>query len=158
MPDDQTTPDGAAPDAEPTGPQTATTTAPLVVNTDKPKSSYYRFSDEQGITAGGNLEPLVSIGMTIAVPTMVTVEGKQEIAEVIETIHIEPRDSLGDAVARIVPGTRLIETNSPHVDSVLAQTAQWAQSDAPTKKDIAAEAKAITDAIEEAANRSDEER
>lgn len=172
MLDEPTTSDDAAPgtpgsdaaviDPTPAGPSPQTETAPIIVIPDDDTSRYYRFKDEHGVTADGNLEPLVSIGMTVAIPTMIDnpETGRPEPGETISTLHLQPGDSiLSMAIpARIVPGTRMVESADPRVDSALLASGKWEQIDKPTKKEQTGEAKALTAAIDEAANRSDEER
>lgn len=117
-----------------------------------PDSTFMELHDHVGVTADGNLEPLVSIGLTVAYPTMVKDPdtGKDEIAEAVQGLTIDAAQSLGDRPARFIPGTRIIETNDPRIVTALLQSGNFQQIDAPTKTAAKAAAKALSDATEEA--------
>ena len=124
-------------------------------------TTWLRLKDHVGVSADGNLEPLVDIGVTVAVPTMVKdpETGKDEIGETVQTLSIGHAETLDIfRPARFIKGGRIVETRDQRVVSALMQTGNFEQIDRPTKKDIAAHVKGLTDATEEAANRSDEER
>ncbi len=117
-----------------------------------PDSTYLELNDDVGVTAGGNLEPLVSIGVAITVPTMVKdpETGKNEMAELVDSVTIESATGLAGRPARFLPGTRIVEVADPRVHNALLQTAHFHEIDAPTKKDAEQQKKALTDAVEEA--------
>lgn len=108
---------------------------------------YFKLRDDVGVTADGNLEPLCEIGIVVAVPIM-------KDGELIDDPHryvIEPADTLKeDGHARIIPGTRIVHVNDPVVAQGVLQTGMFGQVDKPTRKDQAAERRALTDAKEEA--------
>lgn len=123
-----------------------------------PDSTFLRLRDHVALTADGNPEPLVTIGATIGVPSMVAnpKTGKLEPAEVAQSVAIRPADKLTAAMrGRIVTGTRMVETADPQVTSVLLQTGNFEVCDPPTKAQAAKEAKALTDAREEAGTHID---
>lgn len=124
-------------------------------------TTWLKLVDHVGISANGAQEPLVDIGVTVAVPTMVKdpETGKDEIGETVQTLSIRDAETL-DILrpARFIKGGRIVETRDQRIVSALLQTGNFEQIDRPTKKDIAAHVKALTDATQEAANRSDEER
>jgi hypothetical protein len=117
-----------------------------------PDSTFLELHDHVGVTADDNLEPLVEIGVTLAVPTMIKDPdtGKDELAEAVTSLTISSQASLGDLQARVLPGTRIIETADQRVTQALLGTGHWQQIDAPTKTAAAAAAKALKDAAEEA--------
>ncbi len=122
---------------------------------------WLKYADDQGISANGNPEPLVDIGLTITVPTMIAnpETGKLEIGEVASSLQITHAPTLDIFTpARFIEGGRIVETRDERVVTALMGTGYWAEIDRPTKKDLAAHVKEQTAAIEEAANRSDEER
>ncbi len=116
-----------------------------------PDSTFLELEDHVGVTADGNLEPLVSIGLSIAVPTMVKDPdtGKMEPAEIAHSITIESSQGLADRPARFLPGTRIVEIADPRVVTALMQSGSFKEIDPPTKTAQKAAAKALTDAIEE---------
>lgn len=73
-------------------------------------------------------EALNSIGVNIPIPTMVG----DDVVEVTQRVTIDPGEKLGKEIpARIIPGTRIVETTHPAVVNLLLQTGQYKQVDAP---------------------------
>lgn len=122
-------------------------------------TTWLKLLDTIGVSANGNLEPLVDIGITVAVPTMIEVEGKQEIGESVQTLRIGHDATLSVfKPARFIEGGRIVETRDARVVEALMRTGNWEQIDRPTKAATAAHVKSLKDATEEATNRTDEER
>ncbi len=118
-------------------------------------STWLELHDTIGVTAEGNLEPLADIGdVPILVPRLVTDEtGKQHVIEEPQMVKIEFADELGKRPARMVPGTRMVETVDPRIAGFLLgsnEGAVWKQIDTPTRAAVKAAAKALADASEEA--------
>lgn len=108
---------------------------------------YFALRDHVGVTADGNLEPLVEIGVTLAVPMM-------RDGEFVEDPHryiIESRESLPDGeLARIIPGTRIVHATDPRIADVLLQSELVEQCDPPTKRQQSAQRREARAAEEEA--------
>jgi hypothetical protein len=123
-------------------------------------TTWLKLHDTVGVSANGNLEPLVDIGIVIAVPQMIEMpDGSQEIGESTQALRVT--DAPGLSVfrpARFEKGGRMVETRDARVVESLMRTGNWDIIDRPSKRDVAAHVKALTDATEEAANRSPEER
>ena len=78
----------------------------------------------------GELEPLSSIGVPIAIPVM---NGK-EVVEQSSTYRIKPAEKLGKGEwARIVPGTRSVEVDHAGLANVLIQQAGYVEDSASGK-------------------------
>lgn len=80
----------------------------------------------------GEPAPLANIGVNIPMPVMV---GKDVLTDVSKVV-IRPSESIapGDALAsRIIPGTRIVETQSPAVASLLLDTGAYAVCDPPAR-------------------------
>jgi hypothetical protein len=108
---------------------------------------YFALRDHVGVTADGNLEPLVEIGVTASVPKI----EKGELIEVQERYTIKAADSLGQFdLARFIPGTRMVHATSPQIADVLLQSGMWDEIKPPTKQEAAKQAKDLTDSREEA--------
>jgi hypothetical protein len=114
------------------------------------KSKYFELEDHVGVTADGNLEPLVEIGLVVTVPTMV--EG--EVVDAPHTVKVEHAAKLGELAARIVPGTRIVESSDYRVNVALLGSG-FVAIDPPTKAAVAKAAKALTDAASEAGTHDD---
>lgn len=123
-------------------------------------TTWLKLLDTIGVSANGNLEPLVDIGMVIAVPQMVDMpDGTQEVGEGVQALRITHSPTLDIfRPARFVEGGRMVETRDARVVEGLLKTGNWELVGRPTKKDVASHVKQLTDALDEAANRSDEER
>lgn len=123
-------------------------------------TTWLQLKDHVGVTADGNLEPLVDIGVSVAVPQMIEDPntGKLEVGEAVQTLRISEAATLDVTRPARLAGGRIVETRDARVVAALMQTGHFEQIDRPTKKQIAAHAKSLTDAAAEAANRSDEER
>jgi hypothetical protein len=112
---------------------------------------YFALRDDVGVTAGGNLEPLVAKSLTFSVPAMMG----GDVVEQAYGITIEPAPSLGEGDhARIIPGTRMIHSQDPRVSLALIAEGVFVEIDPPAKKDEAAQRKALKDAAEEAGTHS----
>ncbi len=114
---------------------------------------WLKLKDTVGVTVDGNLEPLVDIGVTVAIPQMIEnpETGKLEVGESVQTLRITHRPSLDIFhPARFIEGGRIVETRDQRVVDALTQTGSFEQIDRPTKRDLAAHVKSLTDAREEA--------
>lgn len=123
-----------------------------------PETTFLRFRDEHGVTAEGHLEPLVQIGIAIPVPVMIPNPATKDLepGETAQKTYINPAETLEEtAIARIVPGTRLIEVADSRIANALLLTGNWETVEPPTRAAIASEAKALTDALAEAGTHSD---
>lgn len=123
-----------------------------------PETTFLRLRDEHGVTADDNLEPLVQIGLAIPVPVMIPNPATKDMepGETAQKTYIDPADTLEEnAIARIIPGTRLIEVADSRIAGALLLTGNWESVDPPTRAQIASEAKALSDAIAEAGTHSD---
>lgn len=88
----------------------------------------------------GEPDPLTSIGLQIPVDTLVKdAAGKEHVLPVASRVEIRPSVQLGPpeklvddvfARARIIPGTRVVETDHPAVVNLLQQVG-WAHCDPP---------------------------
>ncbi len=158
MPDNTAPPEGEAttvaditsppPDAPPA--PAATVHEPVAGDE---QTTWLQLKDTVGVTVDGNLEPLADIGVTVAVPQMLPnpETGELELGETVQTLRITHADSL-DILrpARFIEGGRIVETRDQRVVDALLQTASFDVIGRPTKKDLAAHVKALTDAREEA--------
>ncbi len=114
-----------------------------------PDSTYLELNDDVGVTADGNLEPLVAIGVSRVVPTMVKDGAKTDVIDVAQSYTVEAADTLGRRLARFLPGTRIVECVDPQITSALL-AGSCHLIDPPKKADAAKQAKSLTDAREEA--------
>jgi hypothetical protein len=121
------------------------------------QTTFLKFKDEHGVTADGNLEPLVQIGLVMAVPVMIPNPFTKidEPGEAAQSVIVDPADTLGGAPARIVPGTRLIEVADSRVVSALLYSKQWELTDPPSRTEIQSARALTTDASTEAGTHSD---
>ncbi len=80
--------------------------------------------------SAGEPGPLVEIGVQIPVPVMVG----SDVGTETRTAPIQQHESLaeaGEIKARIIPGTRIVETTAPAVVNVLISTGHYQQCDPP---------------------------
>jgi hypothetical protein len=94
----------------------------------------------------GEPAPLTSVGVKIPFPTMVgkDVAEEQRTAEIVPLPEIDPDwkarpvkdDTQVLACARIIPGTRIVETNAPPIVAALLAS-HWQECD-PPKQDTKA--------------------
>lgn len=82
----------------------------------------------------GNPMPISSVGLAVALPTM-TPGGN--LTEVSHAVAIGPADDLADLPARVLPGTRIVETCSHQIASSLVASGQYVEIDPPSKAVIA---------------------
>lgn len=76
-------------------------------------------------------DPLTEIGITVPVPTMA---GGEVISDARRAV-IRSRETRDDDLhARIIPGTRVVETTHPAVASVLLESGQYRECDPPKTK------------------------
>jgi hypothetical protein len=76
----------------------------------------------------GELDPINEVGISVSIPTMV---GK-DVLDLPARIVIAPAESLPDKVrARVIPGTRIIETDNDRVATALLGCDQYAETDPP---------------------------
>lgn len=116
-----------------------------------PDSKFFELKDHVGVDGDGNLEPLVTIGVAVTVPAMV---GK-DVIDVPEGLSIEPAQGLGDRGARIVPGTRIVESADWRINAALLQ-ADFEQVDKPTKTAVQKAKKETVDSQERATEFNDD--
>lgn len=113
---------------------------------------YFELNDDVGVTADGNLEPLVRQGLTIAVPTM----ADGEVVDTAYSIVIESATGLADDEhARIIPNTRIIHSRDPRVSDGVLQTGSYHEVDHPDRKTVAKQKATTEDSREEAGTHSD---
>lgn len=122
-----------------------------------PETTFLKFKDDHGVTADGNLEPLVAIGLAIPVPVMVPDPDTKKLVpgETTANVLVKPAEQLGNALARIVPGTRFIEVFDFRIAQALIRTEKWERVDPVSKAEAAKAAKALTDASTEAGTHAD---
>lgn len=99
------------------------------------ETRYFAVRDQHGLNANGNPEPLVEIGVTIAVPVM---KGG-EIIEVAERLVLKP-----------LKGSRTVSTDDPRVAAALDAHPALEAVDKPSGKKLQAEVSATEDSRREA--------
>lgn len=108
-----------------------------------PDPRYFELHDHIGVRAdNGSLEPLVSIAVTVQVPTMV---GKQ-IVDTAKRVELEP-----------VKGTRTLVVTDPVVAGALAATGYVREVDKPTRKALDKQRDTTQDAINTAGGKTGKE-
>lgn len=116
-------------------------------------SRFFELAAEHGRDHADNLQPLTQVGVSMPVVRMIhTAKGERIPSVVSHSLAIDPADRLEDALARIIPDTRIIETASPQVASALLACGQYQEIDQPSKKQLAAaekETKAHKAALQE---------
>ena len=119
-----------------------------------PETNHFRLLDHIGVTADEQPEPLVEERVTRDRPIMVDDgKGGQIPTTTSETVSIQPAASIGAAdlvQARIIPGTRIVESRDPIIDAALRGFGKYEQIDSPIKKDIDAAVKETRDSVERA--------
>lgn len=114
--------------------------------------AYYQLKPDIGVDGSGNLEPIADIGVSIAAPQM---SGGDMLPTAVQIVNIKPTDSLSaDVFARVIPGTRMIETTDVRVATAIHALGLFDRVDPPTKKAIdeaKRETRAHVDAVEKAA-------
>ena len=93
---------------------------------------YLQLREHIGLTAGGNPEPLVTIGLTATVPRM-------RNGEIVDDPHrheIKAAEKIpaGEG-ARIMPDTRIVEASDPVIADLLLSTGNWEEIDPPSKRE-----------------------
>lgn len=112
---------------------------------------YFQLADHVGVTADGNQTPLVEIGMTIAVPTVVQTDEGPQLSATTHGLKIVAADDLAEGeAARFIDGTRIVHVADPRVAEAMAQNALFVEIDQPTKAAIVKHRKALADGVEEA--------
>jgi hypothetical protein len=104
------------------------------------ESRFFELADHHGRDYADNLEPLVEIGTSIALPVMKShpVTGSPVITSESQRVVICPAEQLTDSdPGRIIPNTRIVETANPLVAGALLGCGQYVEIDAPTKARIA---------------------
>lgn len=96
-----------------------------------PENRYFALREHVGLTADGNPEPLVEIGVALAHPIM---RGGEVFTENARYVIAQSEKLGGDELARILPGTRLIEASDPRICDVLMQSDLVEEVDPPSKK------------------------
>lgn len=123
------------------------------------RSIFLELKADVGVTADGNLEPLVAIGLAIPVPQMIPNPATKELepGESVENVTVEPSEALErGALARIVPGTRMVEVVNERIAANLLATLNWEQVDRPTTRAVQSAARQLSDAAEEAGTHTDQ--
>lgn len=111
-----------------------------------PELTYLKLRDDAGIAPShivndkglevpnpraGELDPLNNIGIQIPMPTMIGTE----VGMTTRRVAIEPGAELADPLrARIIPGTRIVETDMPQVVNLLVATGDYARCDPPVSE------------------------
>jgi hypothetical protein len=93
---------------------------------------YFALRDEHGTDHEENLQPIVEVGLSIPNPLAAAL-GHDVKDKVVIVQHDELTDELP---ARVIPGTRLIETNDFIVAESLLACGQYEEVGAPTKATI----------------------
>lgn len=90
----------------------------------------------------GDPAPINEIGIRIPIPVMID----KELRTDVRRVSIKPQDKIDDTLrARIIPGTRVVETDHPAVVQVLTDGG-YVRCDPPTKAQVR---KAADDATKE---------
>lgn len=92
---------------------------------------YFELRDHVGVTADGNPEPIAEIGVALAVPIM---RGGEVVGEQQRHVIAQAPSLKEGMLARVLPGTRLIEASDPRVCDVLLQSELVKEVDPPSKK------------------------
>lgn len=79
----------------------------------------------------GELDALNNIGIQIPMPTMIGTE----VGMTTRRVEIKPGAELADPLrARIIPGTRIVETDAPAVINLLVASGDYAHCDPPASE------------------------
>lgn len=89
----------------------------------------------------GELSPLRSENITLAVPTMVD----DQVVSVVETVTLEP-----------IPGTRILKIDDPLIANAVAELGKYDEVEPPSKSDLSA-ARHETEAGRQRATKSEGE-
>lgn len=108
-----------------------------------PDSAYFTLADNVGLDPDGNPEPLVAIGLTIVVPSMVN--GKL-VEDTPQRVELKP-----------IAGTRVVKVDDPIVATGLRNIDSVVECDPPTQQDLTKSREAVTDAREHAGTHTDTE-
>jgi len=115
---------------------------------------YFELLDHVGVTADGNPEPLVQEAMVLAVP----IARGSEVVDDYRHIYIDPAEKLGrNDLARIMPGTRMIECADPRVAAMLAANGKYREIDPPSKREQAHQRGEARAAKQEAGTHAEDE-
>jgi hypothetical protein len=116
-------------------------------------SRFFVLRDEHGIDHEANLEPIQEIGLSIPNPLALSL-GMEMTAKHVISQHAELTD---DLAARVIPGTRIVETNDFIVAEALLACQQYDEFDGePTKAAIDKARKEINAHVEAMARRDDQ--
>lgn len=105
-----------------------------------PDTAYFTLADDVGLDPDGNPEPLVEIGVTIAVPNMVA----GEIVDRAERVTLKP-----------IAGTRIVKIDDQLIASALRNVPSLVETDPPKQRDLAVSRDAVADAREHAGTHTD---
>ena len=95
---------------------------------------YLQLREHVGVTADGNPEPLVEIGLTATVPRM---RGGELVDDPHRhVIRAAEKIPAGDG-ARIMPNTRMVHATDPMIAQALLSTGNWEEIDPPSKREQA---------------------
>ena len=115
---------------------------------------YFQLLDEHGLSpVTGKPDPIVCVGLAVAVPTMVKGEVVREIKRVEITSAPEAKRTKDNPVAdcaRILPGSRVIECSDHRFADGIAASGQYVEVDPPDDKVLADHVKQIAANVAEA--------
>lgn len=115
---------------------------------------HFELRSATGVDHAGNLEPLVDIGLSIPVPQLSS--GGTVLETASHNVKIAPGERLSrEKRARILPNTRILETDDVRIAMGLEATGLFDRIDAPTKTKIGEgekETRAHVAALKEAAD------
>jgi hypothetical protein len=107
------------------------------------EDTYFELNEDVGLDADGNPEPIVEIGVAIAVPVL---KGG-EIVDVPQRVSVKA----------IKSGSRIVKTDNPSVAGALRQHGGLTEIEAPSDAQVRKSASDTKDAREGAANSDSEE-
>lgn len=82
---------------------------------------YFKLNDDVGVEPGtGELQPMVEVGLPIAVPTIDEASG--ELVEVAHKVTLKP-----------IPGTRVVKVDQPAIANGLLASGQYTEIDPPNE-------------------------
>ncbi len=98
--------------------------------------AWFELRAERGVDHAENLQPIVEIGLSIALPQIVG--GGDVLPTASARTVVRQAPALTDDVqVRIIPNTRIVETSTLEIASTVLATGLFDQIDKPTKKAIA---------------------
>jgi hypothetical protein len=112
---------------------------------------YFALKLEHGLSPDGNPQPLVEIGVAVAVPIMVQTKNGPELAQDAQRYVIREGETLKEGeLARFIPGTRIVHVADPRIETAIRDTNLFVETDKPTRAAIDKERKQLLDSAQEA--------